>query len=191
MSSTLYKIILGILLSIGLASCKDDYLPKPKTYLRLDIAPHSYRTLDTNLPFTLRYADNAFLSYPYKEQPYWLNINYPKLNASIYLSYFKVDTNLPQLLNDAQSMAYRHISKANEIKQELVILPATKVYGLIYLIEGVETASPINFYVTDSSNHYLRGAVYFNFAPNNDSIAPYIKGIREDIDTLIKTLYWK
>lgn len=191
MTSRFCKQVLVLLLMVTFMGCKDDYLPKPMTYLRLDIAPHSYRTLDTLLPFSFRYADNAFLTFPNKEHPFWLTINYPKLDASIYISYIKVDTNLPQLLNDAQMMAYRHISKANEIKQELVIIPKTKVYGLVYLIEGVETASPINFYVTDSINHYLRGAVYFNFAPNNDSIAPYIKGIREDIDTLIKTLYWK
>jgi gliding motility-associated lipoprotein GldD len=88
-------------------------------------------------------------------------------------------------------MAYKHISKANDIKQTLILEPEHHVYGLAYYIKGNDVASPLNFYVTDSVEHFLRASLYFNMAPRNDSLEPVIEGIEKDLQHLVKTLQWK
>lgn len=182
---------LKVLLFIFITSCNSEDTPKPKTFMRIDIPSYGYQTLDSIFPFTFRYANNAIIENKHPDQPFWINIVYPKFNAAVYLSYYKVDTNLNMLLSDAQELAYKHQAKANEISDNLVIIPENKVYGLVYIIKGVDVASPLNFYLTDSIHHYLRGAVYFNLEPNNDSLAPVIQSIQTDMDTLIKSLRWK
>ena len=88
-------------------------------------------------------------------------------------------------------MAYKHIPKASSIETRVIINPEDDVYGLIYEINGMGAASPYQFFVTDSSSHFLRGALYFNITPNNDSLAPVIDFIKEDIEHLILSLRWK
>lgn len=187
----IFKIQFYILLLIFIGACESIETPKPLTYLRIDIPAYEYKILDSIYPFTFKYSENAIITNKHPENINWINIEYPNFNACVYLSYYKVDTNLAELVNDAQELAYKHQDKANEISDRLVILPESKVYGLVFSIKGVETASSINFYLTDSVNHYLRGALYFNLAPNNDSLAPVLNSIKTDMDTLIKSLRWK
>ena len=88
-------------------------------------------------------------------------------------------------------MAFKHISKASSIENRVIINPEAKVFGLIYEIKGMGAASPYQFFVTDSSSHFLRGALYFNMIPNNDSLAPVIDFLKEDIEHLLLSLKWK
>ena len=121
----------------------------------------------------------------------WFNINFPKLNGNINFSYRPLNGNLYELSEDAREFTNKHIAKANEILQIRISNEDKKVYGIIYDIEGTNSASPYQFFLTDSTNHFLRGAVYFNHVPNNDSIAPIISRVKEDIDTIISTFRWK
>lgn len=102
-----------------------------------------------------------------------------------------MDTSLSKYINESHDLAFKHASMAADIESEAVIDNSRKLYGLIYYIKGNNVASPINFYLTDSVNNFLRGALYFNMAPKNDSLSPVIQDIEKDIKVLIKTFKWK
>jgi len=88
-------------------------------------------------------------------------------------------------------MVFKHAPKALGIRESVVIDDERRVYGMVYGIEGRDAASPFQFYLTDSTDHFIRGSLYFNVVPNNDSLEPVIEFIIQDIDEMIKTLSWK
>jgi len=189
------KILLLVILLFQvllLASCSDDPTPKPRAYFRIDIPEHSYKALDTNYPYSFKYADYAqIVNANSAGHPNWIFIDYPYFKARIYITYNDIHNDVNRMLNDAHDLAYKHISVANDIKQDLIIIPKNKVYGLIYEIKGARVASPINFFLTDSVKHFLRGSLYFNMEPQNDSLEPVIKAIGVDIQQMIKSFKWK
>jgi gliding motility-associated lipoprotein GldD len=185
--------ILFLLLSIVvLSSCGDDVTPKPRGYFRIAIPEHQFVKLDSNkYPFTFEYADYSKLNNANDpDHPYWCYIDYPSFKARIYITYRNVNGNINQMLEDAHELAYKHISVANDIKQDLIIKPQNKVYGLVYEIKGAKVASPLNFFLTDSIEHFVRGSLYFNMKPQNDSLEPVIEGISDDLKHIINTFKW-
>jgi gliding motility-associated lipoprotein GldD len=183
-----------VLMLLMLASCHESYTPKPRGYFRIDLPESSYVKFDSaGFPYSFEYPVYASVSSdPYApDQKYWLNINYPEFKATLHLSYKPVQNDLVSILNDAYTLVSKHISKADAIYDSLVINPDKKVYGTVFDIEGIGVASPYQFYVTDSTSHYLRGALYFNVHPNNDSLKPVIQFIKKDIDHFISSLSWK
>ena len=177
---------------LSLSSCGEDAVPKPRGWFRIDIPGHGYKKFDTTYPYSFEYADYARIEEVKREgHPYWLNIYYPKFKARVYISYNHVDDNIAGFLEDAHTLAFKHISKANDIRQALIIEPEHRVYGLVYYIKGNDVASPLNFYVTDSVEHFLRASLYFHMVPSNDSLEPVIEGIETDLKHLVKTLEWK
>lgn len=174
-----------------LFSCSEPPIPKPRAFIRIDIPEHQYKQVETDLPIQFEYADYAFANTIIDSNKKWINIHYPTHKATIYFSYFNIDNNLNKLLQDAHGFAYKHISKATNIDEQIIVQREKDVYGLVYNIIGTETATPINFYLTDSVNHFIRGSLYFDILPNNDSLAPVIRSIDEDISHMIETLEWK
>ena len=85
----------------------------------------------------------------------------------------------------------KHMSRAMGIRDSVIINPEKEVYGLIYFLEGEDVASPLQFYLTDSTDHFMRGSLYFNVRTNNDSLAPVIDFIIDDVRHLIETIEWK
>ncbi len=190
-----FQLILFVLISIifGLGSCGDSYIPKPAGYLRIDLPEHTYQTFDTTFPFSFEYSTLAQLNrdgLP-DQRPYWLNMDYPKQKARIYISYRKVENDLIDLLEDSRSFTMKQIPKADFIRDSIIMDSKSRVFGMEYLVSGKEAASPYQFFVTDSSSHFLRGALYFNHAPNNDSLEPVIDYIKNDLRHLLNTLEWK
>lgn len=190
------SIVLLIAIATFIASCgggNDTYYPKPRGFYRLDLPEKKYVNYDSVYPFTCRIPESSYIEPVESSEPgsVWFNLVFPDYNGSVNFSYKTVKGNLYQLTEDARDFANKHIAKANEIKEMQVSHAENKVYGLIYDIEGTNSASPYQFYLTDSTRHYLRGAVYFNHIPNNDSIAPIIQRVKEDLDTLMGSLKWK
>jgi gliding motility-associated lipoprotein GldD len=182
-----------IIVLIALIGCGGEtFTPKPKGYFRIDLPNKEYIAFDKDCPFTFQAPVYTSLtpnaSNP--DQPCWFDINFTQLNASIYLSYKPVDGNLNQFLEDSRTLAFKHTVKANDIDQKLINNPKNNVYGLVYSIEG-NAASSFQFHLTDSSNHFVRGSLYFNNIPNQDSIQPVLDFIKEDISKLIETFEWK
>jgi gliding motility-associated lipoprotein GldD len=172
-------------------ACQES-VPKPRAYFRIEVPDHQFIPFDTNYPFRFDYADYAVVSNAKRSgHPYWLFVDYPQFDARIYLTYNDINGNMNQMLEDAHDLAYKHISVANDIRQQLIFMPQEKVYGLFYHIKGAKVASPINFFLTDSTHHFLRGSLYFDMIPQNDSLQPVIDGIEKDIQQMIKSFSWK
>jgi gliding motility-associated lipoprotein GldD len=168
-------------------------MPKPRGYFRIDLPEKSYQAFDTSFPFMFEYPTYAIITPDNQspDQPYWINVDFPQFSGNLHLSYKEINENLSAYMEDTHAMAYKHISKASSIDNRLIINEQDSVYGLIFEISGLSAASPYQFFVTDSIQHFLRGALYFNVAPNNDSLAPVISFIKEDIEHLITSLKWK
>lgn len=183
----------ALLLLLVLASCNNDYYPKPRGYFRIDLPAKSYIEFDSTSPYTFElpvYAQVFPDTDPHAE-PYWINIAFPQFKGTLHLSYKKIDGNLSRYLEDTRTMVMKHIPKASSIDNNAYENPSKKVYGLTYTISGVAAASPFQFYLTDSTQHFVRGALYFNTIPNNDSLAPVIEFLKVDINHLIETFEWK
>ena len=118
-------------------------------------------------------------------------MEFPQFKGTIHISYKNVNHNLSEYVEDAYRMITKHIAKATGIRDSVVIDRDRKVFGLVYSLEGEGVASPLQFYLTDSTQHFMRGSLYFNIYPNNDSMQPVIKFISDDVIHLINTLEWK
>ncbi len=186
------KYSLLLVLSILLVSCNQNYTPLPRGFFRIDLPKHSYKLSDTTFPYYFEYADVAELqNSPYNpNQKYWINIVYPQFKAKVYLSYKIVDGNLITYLEDAYTLVSKHIPKADMINDSVIENSEQNVYGLTYKISGSGAASPYQFFVTDSASNFLRGALYFDIVPNNDSLEPVIDFITTDLEHLVNTLKW-
>jgi gliding motility-associated lipoprotein GldD len=194
------KLIQGLLLISTtvfiIPSCGDDedevFLPKPKGYPRIDFPEKSYRLFDSVCPYKFEIPTYAYIDNDRHKgaDPCWINVNFPKYNAQIHLSYKSVTNNLDTFLNDSRDFAIKHQIKATGLDETIIIRDSAKVFGLVYDISG-NTASNIQFYLTDSTRHFMRGALYFNVAPNIDSLKVVVDYIRKDIVHLIKTFNWK
>jgi gliding motility-associated lipoprotein GldD len=176
-----------------LFSCGGDYSPKPRGYYRIDLPEHEYRTFDSTFPYTFEYPVYAVIRGDSSRlaEPYWINILYPRFHAELHLSYKVINRNLSQYLEDSRTLVNKHIQKANAISQQEFLNPRQRVFGLTYSIRGSDAASPFQFYLTDSTRNFVRGALYFNLVPNNDSLAPVIDFLKEDIGHMIGTFRWK
>ncbi len=89
----------------------------------------------------------------------------------------------------AYKLTSKHQVKAYAI-DEAVIKTKTGKTAVIAELSG-EVPSQYQFFTTDSINHFLRGALYFNTATQNDSLAPVIQFVQKDIIRLLNTLQWQ
>lgn len=188
-------IIATAIASAILVSCGNDPLPKPKAMLRLEYPKAKYKRVDLPLPFTFDkngYAENiSKIKLDGINNLSGLEINYPAMKGTIYLTYKKVnDNNLIQLLTDAQNLTQKHTIKADEIEGDLYENPKKNVFGMFYEVGG-NAASQAQFYVTDSINHFLSGSLYFYAKPNYDSIYPAAVYLKKDIKRLMESVEWK
>ena len=177
-----------------LAACGDSPVPKPRGSFRIDMPEKAYRPFDTNFPYAFEYPVYAEITPdPYApEEPYWINVNFPDFRGQLHMSYKIVDdTNLLGYLEDSRNFVIKHIPKASAINDSLIYDMDRTLYGIFYEIKGVGAASPFQFFVTDSTSHFVRGALYFTVRPNNDSLAPVIDFLEKDIDRMLRTFRWK
>jgi gliding motility-associated lipoprotein GldD len=188
------KLILISLVLIFMVSCGDTPVPKPRGYFRISLPEKSYVALDTSFPYAFEYPEYAEITPdPHAPgEPYWINVNFPEYKGQLHLSYKIVDdTNLIDYMEDSRKFVIRHIPKASAINDSLIYDRDRDLYGIFYEIRGVGAASPFQFFVTDSTTHFVRGALYFTVRPNNDSLAPVIDFLKEDIEHLLLTFRWK
>jgi gliding motility-associated lipoprotein GldD len=189
---SMVKYLLYLFLIIALfVGCGNDYVPKPRGYFRIDFPQKNYKSSpEDKLPYSFEYPKYSYLQRASKENPFWINVVFPGMKAKVHLSYHLLDDNLRAYTDDCREMAYKHSVKADAIMEVPLLDIENKVYGMLYEIEG-NAASNIQFYVTDSSRNFLRGALYFNVRPNKDSLAPVIDFVHKDIVNLIETLHWQ
>ena len=161
---------------------------KPSAQLRLDYPTPEYRLMETDCPYSFEMNKIAEMI---PKKNCGINIYYPRMKATLYMTYQQVKKdNLDSLLQDAQKLAYDHTIKANSIPEQPYVNPDKDVYGMFYMING-NAATQAEFYVTDSINHFLNGALYFEAEPNFDSIYPAVMYLREDMRRLMETVTWE
>ena len=189
---TVYSWLL-LIAALFFSACDEGYTPRPRGYFRLEFPEKEYRRADTGrCPFVFDMPVYSALlpdTSPTTE-PCWFNLEFGKLNATLYLSYKKVNGDLETLIEDHRRITVKHFSMASGIDEEALTDPQKKVYGVMQHVKG-NAASPLQFYVTDSAHHFLRGSLYFYALPNPDSLAPAEKFVEEDINHLLNTLEWK
>ncbi|KQB37973.1 gliding motility lipoprotein GldD [Flavobacterium sp. L1I52] len=169
------------------SACKKEVLPKPAAYLRLDYPMAQYAHFENSCPFAFDINAKAIIK---GEKDCGFTISYPKMKATIYLTYKPVNNNLNKLLRDAQKLTFEHVIKADDILEQPYLNPEKKVYGMFYQVDG-NAATNSQFYLTDSTRHFLTGSVYFYAKPNFDSIMPAASYIKNDMQHLMETLSWK
>ena len=187
-------LLLLLIILLFLAACGDSPVPKPRGYFRIQMPEKTYIAFDTTFPYSFEYPQYAVITPdPYApEEPYWININYPDFKGQLHISYKIVnDTNLLDYLEDSRKFVLKHMPKASAINDSLIYDMERDLYGLFYEIRGIGAASPFQFFVTDSTDHFIRGALYFNVKPNNDSLAPVISFLKKDIEHMLRTFHWK
>ena len=176
------------------SSCGGDYTPKPRGYYKIDLPENKFQTYSSTCPFSFDFSMYAAVL-PDKNKdakPCWIDIYYPQFNGRVHLSYqsFSNRGQFDALVEDARTFAFKHTVKATAIDEAMISYPEKKVYGIYYSIDG-NTASSVQFFLTDSTKNYLRGALYFNEQPRLDSIQPVLDFIKKDIDHMIKTFSWQ
>ncbi len=183
----------GLLFILLISACNNSPAPKPRGFFRIALPEKAFKPFDNEYPYTFEYPVYGVVmpNTSSNKEPWWADIVFPEFRAKIHLSYKPINNNLANYLNDTHTMVGKLIPKATGIREDLVSDAENNVYGIIFHISGSGVASTCQFFVTDSTNHFLRGALYFNVIPNNDSLNPVIEFLKEDIQHMIASLRWK
>lgn len=185
-----------LLLTLVIA-CNSIYTPKPRGYFRIDFPKHEYQSFNRlDFPYSFEYPvygeivrDTSFFG-DRPENPYWINVDFPRFHARIYISYKRVEgNNFEKLREDAYKMTYKNTYKATSIEDSLISTPLG-VHGIFFHVGG-NAATANQFFVSDSVKHFLRGALYFDTTPNEDSLNIVNRFLQKDMNHIINTLQWK
>lgn len=182
-----YSVLALLFVLVVSMSCKQDPLPKPKAFLRLQFPQADYNEWSGGCEYTF---DKNNVASVRDSKDCSMVIDYPMMKGSIYLTYKKIDGNLKDLLVDAEKLTYEHVSKADIIDPKIYINEQDKVYGMFHEVIG-NAASQSQFYVTDSLNHFVTGSLYFYAKPNYDSIYPAAIYLQKDIRRIMESLKWE
>lgn len=187
------KIYCLLLLTLTIASCNSDYAPKPRGYYRIELPKKEYKNFTSECGFSFDIPTYAVVvndsSTDAKEC--WKNVVYKGLNGRLHMSYYQLTSPkmFAELVEDSRRLVFKHTVKADGINESRIDNPKTNVHGLYYDIEG-NAASSIQFFVTDSSKNFLRGALYFYAPPQADSIQPVLDFVRKDVERMLETFHW-
>lgn len=187
MIKALFYLVFG---AISITSCTESPLPKPHGYPRLNLPKIGYEKWESNCSFNFKKPIGAKIQYPRKDSC-WLNIYYPTLNAKVHCSYLPVNGHLKDIIDQEYKLREKHNQFSTSVKERVYHNEEKKVNALLFNISGTQAATPLQFFITDSINHFFRGTLYFNTSPNNDSLATAIAFIRADVDSLIESFEWK
>jgi gliding motility-associated lipoprotein GldD len=205
-----YSVLIFIL---GVAiSCNSDFTPKPRAYYNIELPQHAYKMFDEkSFPYSFEYPVYATIS---KEgdsagsNPYWINVNFENFNGRIYISYKKINANsvykvktssgykdslvkntFEGLREESYKLTYKHTVKASGIVDSSFVSDHGST-GVYFYVAG-NAATSRQFYITDTTNHFLRGALYFDAAPNADSLSIVSDFLDVDMKHLVKTFKWR
>lgn len=184
--------VIAIAVVLIFTGCRERLLPRPRGYYHIDLPEKHYVLYDSLCPFIFEYPSYGKLTESSEPdaEPCWFDIVFNSYRARIHISYKPVAGNLPSLLEDTYTLVYNHTIKADAIREIPFSNDEENVSGLLYDLRG-NTATAVQFYLTDSTRHFLRGSLYFYASPNEDSLSPVISFFREDIIHLIETTRWK
>lgn len=197
-------------------SCNSTYTSKKQGYFKIDFPEKSYISFnDPAYPYTFEYPvyakitkDSSLFSNEDKN-PYWINIVFPSLNGTIFISYkniggssvYKVKNpngsykdsigknDFEKMVSDSYNLTYKNDIKAYSIEDSVIHTP-NDISGIFFRLSG-NVATAKQFFLSDSTHHFLRGALYFDATPNEDSLRPVNAFLQKDLNHLINTLKWR
>lgn len=184
------KFLLFFALCGLLVSCAENPQPKPGGFLALEYPEAQYEPIMLDCPYQFEKNSQARISKPGGAKPCWINLDYHQMRATIFVTYQRVQSNLDSLLSDAQKLPLQHTIKADVIQGDLYVNESHRTYGMFYEVSG-DAASQAQFYLTDSTRHFLTGSIYFNVEPNFDSISPAADYLKKDMRHLMESLSWR
>ncbi|MEP6584233.1 MAG: hypothetical protein ABJA90_08195 [Ginsengibacter sp.] len=211
--SACYLLLLSA--AIFLVSCNSTFTPKKKGYFKIDFPKHAYVKFDKpGFPYSFEYPvyasvvrDSSYFDSS-NQNPYWININFPSFNGKIFISYktiggssvYKVKTSegykdslgknsFEKMVNDSYNLTYKNDIKASSIEDSVMRTPHN-ISGIFFRLAG-SVATAKQFFLSDTTHNFLRGALYFDATPNEDSLRPLNEFLQEDMKHLINTLEWK
>ncbi len=191
------SFILKLFVLFIFCACNNNYTPRPEGYFKINFPEKKYQEFDMpGYPYKFEYPvygkivkDSSFFG-DTTENPWWININFPQFNGTLFISYKEIGKyTLEKLLNDAFNLTNKHSVRASYIDDSLMVTQ-NNIHGMFFKVSG-EVATANQFFLTDSTKHFLRGALYFNVAPNQDSLMPVNAFLIEDVRHLINTFQWK
>jgi gliding motility-associated lipoprotein GldD len=202
------KFTIGIAALCLSTACNSVYTPKRRGYFKIDFPSHRYQVFDRpGYPYTFEYPvyaevvrDSSFFDRT-PENPYWINVDFPEFRARIYVSYKEIGppdgksggrrpyNTFDKLRDDAFKMTFKHTSKASSIEPTVINTP-NGVSGIFFDVGG-NAATAKQFFLTDSTKNFLRGALYFDATPNEDSLSIVNNFLEKDMEHLINTFRWK
>jgi gliding motility-associated lipoprotein GldD len=204
MSQKIYSLLIKsvtLLIFVSSAlimSCKPGYTPKPRGFYRIDFPEKKYKYLNSNFPYQFQIPVYSEIL-PDRQNPDnkdWINVTVPQNKAEVHISYYELPDSkenyreiLARLIEESRTLAYKHSIKASSIDEKLYINRSENVFGTVYRIEG-NAASPIQFFLTDSTRHFLRGALYIRSTPDIDSLKPVIDFLEADVIRIIESTTW-
>ena len=163
--------------------------PKPSAFLALSYPQANYKEITLDCPYTFEINSMATVAPARVKNKCWIDLDYPSLNGTLFITYQEVNNNIAELLRDGQKLPLQHTQKADVIEGDQYLNPKLKTYGMFYEVEG-NAASQAQFYLTDSTHHFLTGAIYFKTQPNFDSIYPAAEYLKKDMLHIMETLRW-
>jgi gliding motility-associated lipoprotein GldD len=154
----------------------------------------AYQHWDSVLPFVFDYSKHASLDFQNKERNlFWVDIYYPSLSAMFKMTCFQVKNNLNNYIREEEELVMFHVDRrmVDDIQYSTVNDPIARVFGRLYELEGKHVATPFKFWLTDSSQYFVKGTLFFDFAPNNDSLAPIIDYLKRDALFMVESWQWR
>ena len=180
--------LIPICFLIIIISCKQDStVPRPKAFVSIQFDDKQYYKpkFPKNYPFSFEVPKYSEL----ERIDNHLNLNFKKYKAKLHISYFSLETDLKRHTENSRRLAFKHSSKANSISEIIYQNDERNVYGVKFDFDG-STATSTQFFLTDSSNHFFRGALYFN-TQKSDSLAIIEEYLKVDVTRIIETFCWK
>ena len=196
--------------------CNSPYVSKKRGYYNIELPERKYQKFEmAGFPYSFEYPTYAtivkdstyFDSTP--ENPYWINIDFPQFHSRIFLSYkviggkaiYKIKQPdgtykdsiginvFDRMVNDAFTLTNKNNVVSNSISDSLISTP-NGVHGVFFRVGG-NAATSKQFFLSDTTTHFLRGALYFDVTPNADSLKPVHDFLQVDMDHMINTFQWK
>lgn len=211
---------MSVMMAATLVSCggSDSYTPKPQGYMRIDLPEHKYWLVDT-LPLadTLIWQGDTMVAISH-EKPFhtfpiifeanqcaevgekgapkgvtWIDITYPQWDGIIFLTYKKINSlsDLAAEVDTSYQLLSKHFGFSSGVDERQYVNNTDHVYATTYRLQGQNVASTFQFWATDSVSRFLRGSLYIDCVPNNDSLAPVLEYLQEDMVHLVETLKWR
>jgi len=192
------KTLIILFITTIFVGCGEKHTPKPRGFFRIGFPEKHYHSLSQDFPYTFEIPEYSKVVHDSRnpEKDAWINVVFPENNAEVHISYYNIQKSekprpeiLAEFMEESFELAYKHSIKANAIEEQVFMNPGRNVYGTVYRIKG-NAASPMQFFLTDSTEHFLRGALYIRATPDIDSLRPVIDFLEKDVVRIIETTNW-